>query len=597
MSRISHHNWLNVSGQHFRLYVGFGNELKISVDAAMPSPPPTFYPEPVGMVPRRPTANLGPNRLGFVGEPLPFYGGYSYGRWRRPAHSHQWYSETASSIQVTVDDSIIYPEGSGTSCALITWDEPGIHMVSMTCLGHGDNNAHTGYRQVIIYPSREEAFSGVTKIGAISGNISGGGFQTTLEVNGDMSFLMKARDLDGYIPVVIFAEQFYEIGYRQWIRREFGPNWFSGYFHEDPRIIFSGYIDKSTVVLSADEQTTTFSCRTADMILEQMQSGTWGFFENAIDGAGITFNDLQTHDVIRHMLQEHTNFIDWHDTRLFYTFRDYDESGTGLEYEDFTWGQGMYWSNIRDIAENQFEDAFMTPQSSLVVGPRRNMWEPQIYERPENPIGHVRFPLEGTPISILTDQYTEGQNQCVPLEIKITERMSQAVSYYKIIGSLSFSNEEWGADYPHGKPAAASGKWVLVQGKYFSDDHREFNWNQLWHFAARGFAASNVRYTLHAVFGMHTYWRLGDLVEVIFEDLQGRLVLGRGTDPDTGEPNLSHGSNGNWFQVIGISYDINFEEYTWQTVYELEEVTSYTAPIPDVPACPPPPKPAQEFDG
>jgi hypothetical protein len=119
-----------------------------------------------------------------------------------------------------------------------------------------------------------------------------------------------------------------------------------------PRILFSGYIDNASIAIDVNGSTATFTCRTADMLLENMQTNTYGFFKDPYDGAGITFVDLQTHDVIRHMVQEHSNWMDWHDSRLFYTIYDTETgfAGTPTEYNDWTFNQGMYWSNIKGTA-------------------------------------------------------------------------------------------------------------------------------------------------------------------------------------------------------------------------------------------------------
>lgn len=152
--------------------------------------------------------------------------------------------------------------------------------------------------------------------------------------------------------------------------------------------------------------------------------------------------------------------------------------------------------------------------------------------------------------------------------------MTGSTSYYKITASLSYMNEEWGADYPYDGPAAASGRWVLIQGKYYSDDDREVNWNNLWNFAARGYAAANARYTLRVMCGLHHYWRQGDIVEMIYQDPQGRVDFVSGDPPE------------NYFEVEQVTYELNTEQGHWKTVYVLRELTTYTAPTPSIPAVP-----------
>jgi len=598
MTRAEDHATLLIPGQTFRAYVGFGNEIKIAVDRSQVSPLPTVYAAPHGMVPFRPTVCMGSHRIAFVGEPLPFYGGYSYSRWRIAAFNHQWSATGPGTVTIYTaeDTSIWYRDGSGANAlALMTFPTPGIYIVSCKVEGTGGSEhpitSHTGTRQVIVYESREAAYAGIVQLSAISSGTEQGGASVQLTAKGDLSFLLAARNLDGYIPVVIYVDQYFETSYGTWERKEIGANWRTGNYRDDPRIIFSGYIDSETIAITSDQTSATFSCRTADLILEQMQTSTWGFYESPKDGSGIIFNDLMTHDVIRHMLQEHTNFIDWHDTRFHYNNCDYPYPQgmmQGMEYRDWTFQQGMYWSNIRDTAANQFEQAFVDATSSIVIMPDRTMWDAHTNRRPETEDSTQKACfthryMEDQPISVLTCDASLA-NAAIPLDIHIQVRMSQAVSYYKLIGTLSYSNEEWGADYPYQTPLPASGRWVLVQGKYYSDDDRTLSWERMWAFAARGFAAANARYTISATFGLHTYWRLGDLVEVLLSDTTLKLAFQRTSG-------ASSGANGNYFEVTNISYEPNLENLTWRTQYTLREITSYNAPTPFVPAIPALPKP------
>ena len=579
MTRLEDHAYLNLPGQSFQLYVGFGSEIRVLVDTAMRTPPPTIYPERLGLVPGRPTALLGPHRIGFVGEGVPFYGGYSHGRWRRSAINHSWAGTGGPSIHVALDSEPQYPAGAGDqpAYALFTWAAPGIYEVHLT-VSDEQGRTHTGKRQVIVYASRSEAFDGAVAVTGLSGSVDQGGWSCQLQMKGDLGFLLRARELDGYIPVVVYADIAYETSYGVWERKALGPNWREGDYRDDPRILFSGYLDKETIQQSHDSSSATFTARTADLILEQMQSGTYGFFTHPRNGSGIIFNDLQTHDVLRHMFQEHSNFADWNDLRF---SQDATDMGfyPSLEYVDWTFSQGMYWSNARDTAQNQYEVSYVSNHGEVFITWDRNMWNPNMFERPR-PMGaidarQVRQGPEHDPISVVCTAPIPDEPCAIPLDIQVSARLSQAISYYKIIGSLSFQNEEWGADYPPGGPRAASGKWVLDQGRYISDDNREQMWNTiLWFWVVRGYAANNARYSVSLTFGIHTYWRLQDIVELIYEDPHGRVSFVRETP------------HRNYFEVIGIAYDIQTDTSQWRTTYTLRELTVYSAPEPTIPTMP-----------
>lgn len=624
--------YFNSLGDDFRVYVGFGNEVRIQTDARLVTPPVTEYPQPLGKVPDRPCAVLGPNRITFVGEETRFYGSRSYYRTRIPAEGHTWRA-FFNGVEVTEnDDFIVITTGIDTvqtfrgdppqSVASIYFLYPGIYELWMDVENPVAHSHHTAKRQVIVYQDRDTAYAGVIEIGQISGSTSQGGFSTSLRVAGDMSFLSAASEIEGYIPVVIKVEQFVEVynaelsaelGYPVVTAQQIdiGPKWHIDAYIDDPTIIFSGYIDRATITIDAESHTAQFECRTADMILEQMQTHVVGFFESAGDGKGVTFNDLTFHDVIRYMLQEKSNFADYVDLRLQYNTgyvpgSDTNNQVPNMEYKDWTFNQGQYWSNIRDGAQNEFSMAYCSSQGQIFVHPDRNMWHPQIWtdlndqnswngsswDGPTDygyTIAYVPIGPEIDPLGIISDRKDvtaypgtdSGAPVHVPLTIKVTERLSAIPSYYKITGNLSFWNEEWGADYPQQATDAAngrwllSGSWVLDQGHYWSDQDRDRAWANLWRFAARGYAAQRARLRVEISFGFHTYFRLGDLIEVVYENLDARVSILPG-DPHR-----------NFFEVDTVAYAPNLAQQSWSTVYGLRQLTVYTAPTPDIPEVPP----------
>jgi len=193
------------------------------------------------------------------------------------------------------------------------------------------------------------------------------------------------------------------------------------------------------------------------------------------------------------------------------------------------------------------------------------------------PIGTLS---DGSPI---TATNWSGAPTSIPLTITISERIAGIPGYYKLVGNLSFWNKEWGADYPQDATDATkgqwllSGAWVLVQGKYWSDQDQDRAWRNIWRFAARGYASARSRYSMEAVFAMHTYWRESDMVEVVYDDPTGRFSFQPYEDAEKPQ---------NLFEIEGISYAISVEQQTWTTAYQLRELTVYAAPevtIPDMP--------------
>jgi hypothetical protein len=652
----AHADLLNVPGQQFRAYVGFGNEVRISVDARLESPPKTSRPEGLGKVPVRPAAMLGPNRIGFVQETMKFFGGRSANRWRKPCRDHTWRilkdgvdvtSDSAHVYFLNITDDIVqtYVTEPQPANLFVAFAQAGIYTVELTVTGdYGDySGTHTGTRQVIVYPSRQETPAGVVEVSSIAGSVSQGGWTCSLRLRGDLSTVLQATEIEGYIPVVVMVEPYTEGLSGDYTSYEVGVEWHAGKQWDDPRILFNGYIDRETVSVDVDKSEVRFDCRTADMILEQMQTHVVGFFESSGSGAGVTFNDLMYHDVVRYMLLEKSDFGDFHDLRFFHNWgllpwETWTESMQGTEqaygtytvdndqvpnqeYNDWTFNNGQYWSNIRDGSDNQFELCYFSRDGALFLHPDRNMWPPQVfydmnevnewnegggtYDGPYSsfgeplaivPIGPEDRPLatisgQKNPNAIIDDDYVTnpwetadwtGLPAHIALRLTVSAKLSAVPSYYKLVGNLSFWQEEWGADYP---PQATdeskglwllSGAWTLIQGKYWSDQDHDRAWRNIWRFAARGYAAVRARYRAEAQYGLHTYFRLCDMLSIVYRDPLGRFDF---VPSESGAPS-------NWFEIDGISYAPNIENGTWTTSYQMREVTIYNAPTPTIPEIP-----------
>ena len=162
--------YLNKSVSDFRVYIGFGNEVRIVSDGRLDTPPKTYEPKKFGKVPVAPTAVMGPNRIGFVGEGVTFYGGRSYGRWRLAAYGHSWRvlhngtDVTANTDYVTSaltsDDEIqTYLVEPQPAYFTPIFAQPGIYVVELTVQHDFESyhGTHIGTRQVIVYESRDTA--------------------------------------------------------------------------------------------------------------------------------------------------------------------------------------------------------------------------------------------------------------------------------------------------------------------------------------------------------------------------------------------------------------------------------------------------------
>lgn len=569
---------LNLPGQDWRFYVGFGNEIRIANDPIMFTPPATEHPDNPGQVPYRATAAFGPNRIAFVGEPVTLYGGWSFYRRRASAVNHRWAvflddsdvtaDPTYVAVLVEPDTTQIYGTGNAEPAyCTLTFQQPGIYTVALTVGETYDTlSDHTGYRQVIVFPDRETAYTDVHGISSLSGSVDGGGWTMSLSLYGDLSFFLSLVEIRGYIPVVVALDVSYETALDTWENHRIGFQ-----SHRNPvEILFNGYVKQGTIQINHDASVVTFQAQTPEMILQDMQSHTYGFFEHPKFGAGITFQDLVTHDIIRYMLQEKSNWIDWHDVGLYYMYSDPPEAN--IEFRDFTWSAGMYWANIRDIASNLYEKVYCDRFGRLYVVTDRTMWPRSTYvdyesrseKQPRAHLGRHPDPIVG-----IATQRTPGSAVLVPTAITIHQKYTAVPAYVKIIASLSWWVEEWGADWPQGQPAMHSGAWIRDAGHYFSDQSRDQAWENLWKLAARLYFSSASRVVVEVQFAtVMTYLRIGDLI-----------VLTVSTD--------IHSFANAEFEVTSLAHAI--QDGQWTTTIQLREMTIDNVPsvsIPPIPEAP-----------
>lgn len=655
---------INARDVQFRLVIAFGNPVRVAVDARLQTPPQTEYPERLGKHPNRGFAVFGPHRIAYVNEIITFFGGRSYIRRRGAAVGHEWRifrdgvdvtEDPAHCFVMTeLDFNFTYRNTPQPSILHVQFLQTGIYEVELGIAAyspdppHRTGILHRGRRQVIVLPHDRPLDYDIVSVDAINGSVDGGGWTMNVTIAGDIANFASLTQLEGFIPVVLRADVTANVnvdGTMTGVPVRASPIYSpQQQMFDEPEIIFCGYVDQQTIAFHPNQRTVSFSCRTADMILEQMQTHVVGFFRHVNNGVGVTFNDLMLGDVFGYMLLEKSTFADHHDVILHYTagavpegqyytesWRDRPEAygayriendTPNMEYRDWTFNQGQYWSNIRDGARNEFCVAFFTNRNALWVLPDRNYWHPQMffdhskvnewtgttyngarYERFGLSLVHDTTPLPvgDIPVATISDGYVPGVFGYAPYEAwpfypthiaqSIVISIKTAVpSYYKIVASLSNWNEEWGADYPQHATDAERGRWLIAgpwaldQGRYWSDQSRERAWRNLWRFARNGYAAARARTSVQATFGLHTFFRLCDLVVVA--PPSGAEAFFPSAAEIASQPGKS------WYEVVGVTYRINVEQMTWETTYDLREATIYQAaqlpleipPTPEMPA-------------
>ncbi|MFL5628423.1 MAG: hypothetical protein ACJ788_22820 [Ktedonobacteraceae bacterium] len=392
--------FLNAAGQDFAFYVAFMNPVAFTTNwtdlnldnSGNFQPPPNFDTCANKKAPYSPTTCLGPNRIGFVGEPLYFDGTRSWQRYNLPAlfHSNSWSASGNPTITNYHNNQQIG----------VVWNSPGLYQVSLTT--YGINGQPTiGTRQVMIYPDRQSGLNGIISLSGLSGSVTNGGWQVqvTTTSNGGLTLLTPdSIPVGTHYPFVIMAETRYELVPGYWKNATVGPNgnFNPGAPYTDPRILFDGYVLNGTMHQDVDKDTLTFSCTGPQQVLQEMKTHEMGYY-NATNktynnspkyptslntstvGKGYLVGGLMTVDVISSILKTHSNFAVYHDL-IFWnpgiTTGIYQPGSTtawyNIMYSTLGLTEGTIWSNIQQLVATEWAQVYCDRDGSVRVGPQVN---------------------------------------------------------------------------------------------------------------------------------------------------------------------------------------------------------------------------------
>lgn len=388
--------YTQVAGQRFSLYLAFLNPISITTtwnDINQDAqgnwlPPPNFDTAANRVQPYAPTANLGPNRIGFVGEPLYFDGSFSCQRFDLPVVTYAWFV-SGTGIQTT-----LYANGS--QCRVV-FPSPGIYTISLTVTDRA-GTAATGVRQVMVYQDRQSALPGMIQLSGPQGSLSDGGW--TCQINTISSqftlFPPDALPVGTYQPVVLMVETSFEVQPGVWLDRTLGPNgqFNPGFPYQDPRILFDGYVQTGSPHQDVDKDTLSFTCASVQLLLNDAQCHLIGYYNCAYKsivsgvptgcnpnpmGQGYMVGGLMTADIYHGILQDHSNIGKFHDIHVWNAnipTAAYNAKGNyayyNLMYTTLSVNEGTIWSNLQDLSANEFAQVYCEHDGSIRVGPQVN---------------------------------------------------------------------------------------------------------------------------------------------------------------------------------------------------------------------------------
>jgi hypothetical protein len=386
---------LSCAGQQFKLYVAFLNPVSVTTTWASLNQdaqgnwqaPPNFDTCANHHPPYSPTANLGPNRIGFVNEVLYFDATRSSARMDVPVTNYSWSITGPSTTQ-------FYSNGSQVG---ISWNGPGLYTVALTVKDMAGTSV-TGTRQVMVYQDRFNTLPGVITVSGLSGSLSNGGWQFQLTTVNSQGTLLNPDSLavGQYLPVVLLVETSYEASPGVWINSTIGPhgNFNPGYPYVDPRVLFDGYVQSGSVHIDVDKGTFSCTCAGPQMILQEAKSAQLGYYNCAYTsfvnnipqglkpspvGQGYQVGGLTSSDVVHSLLQEHCNIASFHDLHIWNpTIPTNPYARTApvayyfQVYTTLSVNEGTIWSCLGDLVTNEFSQIYCERDGSIRCGPQIN---------------------------------------------------------------------------------------------------------------------------------------------------------------------------------------------------------------------------------
>lgn len=393
------------AGQSFVAYLAFLNPVSVTtnwVDTALdqygnPLPPPNFDTAANHVAPYAPICNMGPNRIGFVGEPLYFDGSRSCQRFDIPVVSYQW--------SYTGGLGNLYANNSQLS---LVFAAPGIYTVYLAVTDKGGTIIR-GQRQVMVYQDRQSALPGMIQLSGPQGSLSNGGWQMQINTVSSQFTLFNPDSLPvgTYQPLVVLVETSFEIQPNLWVNATIAPNgnFNPGSTYEDPRILFDGYVQQGTVHQDVDKDTLSFTCVGPQQLMNDAKTHLLGYYNSDYKGqinyvptginpssmgSGFLVGGLMTQDVIQSILQYHSTIATYHDLHMWNSVIPTNPYAANTPnayynqvYATLSVTEGTVWQNLQDLTANEFSQVYCEHDGSIRIGPQANYRGQDFWSRPQ----------------------------------------------------------------------------------------------------------------------------------------------------------------------------------------------------------------------
>lgn len=409
-----------------------------------PAVVPDGYQVPIAW---RPLVNIGPHRIGFVGEPMVWYAGDSQDRGGQiPGADIAWSADdgwTASGVRVAH-----------------TWAEAGIHSVTCTVTANGATG--TGTRYVRVYLDREDAGATMTVVGLGPLKSASGGWSIACELVGAQE---EVRD---WSRLVLYTEEFWgdpTQGLEEEDTLDLDPGYVDGegtiWGRYDPHVLFSGLVVSWTVSAQGaggEPSRLSLTAATPEALLRAAELFPTNFYASgrAFDSRGDpkrgyvlpeALGDVTAKDVVFQLVAGETNWCDFHDLALFTAEAPIVNAVSSIQVT------GNRWGGLAQVLWSEFAVLYVTKKGQAVVRIHPNM-----LQAPDGQQGAYLAP--GEPVLLLDKDVLTG--------IQVVEEPPERTAYVKLVGtSVDAQQRAWarslgaaGADLP---PPATAGKWERLE--------------------------------------------------------------------------------------------------------------------------------------
>lgn len=406
---------------------------------------------PVQVAPYRPLVQMGPHRIGFVGEPMTLSAEETLGPLNEVTNQARYLKNQSGSHQVAwffdkwndSADTQLGAEASfvGTNAWTLRriFHQAGLYRVACRVYRNGSkDDSHVAYRMIRIFNSREELarLYPIVSLDDLSGSIQGGGYRLSAKLGKVTNSSFKT----GWTTaVVVYAEPRWGTweanGQVSWTTA--APGYFDNL--SQGGILFCGYLDWATYKYDPEADQLSFTARTPELLLEQLSAEWTPFMRETKEGeTGHLTPRLTIPLAIRHMLQDHSNFASWHDIDPWHL--DRQVSSWAVE-------KGSIWNSIRSGCENEFYQAYCTAQGKLVLRPDYQFVEASELDAFATLYG-ARQILWGTWASVVDRGVYIGGTDIVPLDGTTQLRQLRPVSWVQLIGTPAKAGTLVVATYP-----------------------------------------------------------------------------------------------------------------------------------------------------